>query len=180
MKIYISVLLLLFSLTACKKTKEARIEINKQETAANRIEGKMYSFDFPEDWSITDNEVMDEGVSYLSIEKKGFDSSGLMSIVSFDKLMDLDELINLNVQEFQDNPLISSLNFESIVENKFNDIDSRSSNFKFSAIGIEHKGTIYGFNSKSSSYVILRQEAREDKKANAQGFKTIENSFSVN
>jgi len=133
----------------------------------------------PEDWNITDGEKIEEGIFYLAVEKKGLDASGLITIVSFEKLIDLDESITTNIEQLQDNPVLNNLSFDAIVDSQYHTITSRSSHFNFKTMGMKHEGMIYAFSSENNSVVILKQEAVEDRKENAEGFDTIKNSFKI-
>ena len=115
----------------------------------------------------------------MSVEKNGLDSSGLMTIISFEELIDLDESILMNIEQLQDNPVVNNLNFDATIDSEFNSIKSRSANFNFITMGIKREGVIYGFSSKNNSVVILKQEALEDKNENIEGFETIQNSFEI-
>ena len=164
---------------SCKNNDNYNVAVNKNEIPENRLESNLFSFNYPEDWSVTDSEEIEEGIYYVSVEKNGFDSSGLMTIVSFEELIDLDESIVFNIEQLKDNPVINNLNFDEIRDSEFNAIKSRSSNFDFKTMGIKHDGIIYAFSSKNNSFVILKQEALEDRKENVEGFNTITNSFEI-
>ncbi|WP_157717161.1 PsbP-related protein [Formosa sp. Hel1_31_208] len=167
------------ALTACKNNSKSKSESTTSETLENRFEGKGYTFDYPKDWNITDDEPIDEGVHFVSVEKNGFDSSGLFTLVVFEYLVELDDVIKVNMEELQNNSFVETLTFESIVDSQFGNLDARSIGFKLSTMGIKHKGTIYAFEAKNQSFVIIRQGALEDTTKNAEGFDTIENSFSI-
>jgi len=42
----------------------------------------------PEGWYISEEEEFEEGAFYLSVEKDGFDSSGIITITRFDDYID--------------------------------------------------------------------------------------------
>ena len=175
----ILIISLLFLISSCKENLKYKAELNSHKIQDNRFESKVVSFNFPEDWSITDNEEIEEGIYYVAVEKNGLDSSGLMTIVSFEELIDLDGSITMNIEELQNNPMLNNLSFESIKNSKFNGIAARSTSFSFKTMGIKHEGLVYAFSSKNNSVVILSQEALEDKKENSHGFDMIERSFEI-
>ncbi|MEM5567125.1 hypothetical protein WNY78_18555 [Psychroserpens sp. AS72] len=181
MKKQLLIVSLLFSLItiSCKKNKNYKVDFNNDEAPENRFESKIFSFNYSEEWNITDSEELEECIYYVSVEKNGFDSSGLMTIISFEELIDLDEYIMLNIEQLQDNPVINNLNYDTIKDSEFNSIKSRSSNFDFKTMGIKHDGIIYAISNEKNSVVILRQEALEDRKENLEGFDTIKNSFVI-
>jgi len=170
---------LLFLMGICKENQTYKAEANIYDLLENRFESTVFSFDVPADWSITDKEQIDEGIYYLAVEKNGFDSSGLMTIVSFEYLIDLDESIRINIEQLQNNPMAGNLNFGSIRDAQFNGIAARSASFNFNTMGVKHEGLVYAFSSKKNSIVILLQEALEDKNENSNGFDTIERSFKI-
>ena len=65
--------------------------------------------------------------------------------------------------------------FESIQDNQFNSIDSRSAYFTFGLLGLKHDGTIHALYSNDNTYLIMKQGALEDKSINDKGFDIIEN-----
>jgi hypothetical protein len=163
----------------CKNNESNKIEVNNNEISNNRFENNVFSFNFSDDWKITDTEKIEEGVYYMAVEKNGFDSSGLMTIVSFEELIDLDESIILNIEELQSNVVLRNFKFEPIKNDQFNGIASRSARFVFNTLGIKHEGFVCAFSSDNNSVVIIKQEALEDKKINQEGFETIEKSFEI-
>ena len=66
------------------------------------------TFIVPEDWKITDEEKFDDGSYYLSIDKNGFDSSGVLIITSYNNSIDLDELIYFQKEEIQNNVIFKN------------------------------------------------------------------------
>ena len=167
------------TIISCKEKPNYKVEINNDEVPENRFENNVFSFNYSEDWNITDSEEIEDGIYYVSVEKNGLDSSGLMTIISFEELIDLDESILMNIEQLQDNPVVNNLNFDATIDSEFNSIKSRSANFNFITMGIKREGVIYGFSSKNNSVVILKQEALEDKNENIEGFETIQNSFEI-
>ncbi|MFC4632342.1 hypothetical protein ACFO3O_00370 [Dokdonia ponticola] len=181
MKKQLLILSLLFFLItiSCKENENNKVEINNKEVSEKRFENTVFSFTYPEDWNITDGEAIEEGIFYLSVEKKGLDASGLITIVSYEELIDLDESILMNIEQLQDNPVLNDFSFDEIVDSQYNTVSSRSSQFNFKTMGMKHEGMIYAFSSPTNSVVILKQEAVEDRKENAEGFDTIKNSFKI-
>ena len=187
MKRQLLILSLILLVISCKKSEKHNEKHNEKyiaqvyntEVSEKRFESDVFSFNYPDDWSITDSEEIEEGIFYMAIEKKGFDSSGLMTIVSFEELIDLDGSIEMNIEELQSNTILKNLKFDAIKDSKFNGNTSRSSNFEFKTFGIKHEGSIYAFSNENNSIVILKQEALEDRKANKNGFDIIENSFEL-
>ncbi|MEO9953694.1 PsbP-related protein [Nonlabens sp.] len=180
MKISLTLLLAFLLLTSCKNTTDTNINIGDDSSVSkNKHQGNGFSFSYPTDWNVTDDELIEEGLHYMAVEKKGINSSGLMTVVSFDYTMDQDLMIDMNIEELKLNSFINNLNFAPIEDDVFSTIKSRSSSFEFSTMGLKHQGKIIAFTSEGSSYVLLTQEALEDHQVNLQGFRIIENSFSI-
>ncbi len=179
-------LLCFLIILSCKKNENHTLEINNKETPknskevpGNRFENNVYNFNYADDWSITDREEIEAGIYYVALEKNGMDASGLMTIISYEEVIDLDASIMMNIEELQNNSVVNNLNYDPLQDSTFNSIKSRSSNFTFKTMEIEHDGIIYAFSSTTNSVVIFKQEALEDKKENIEGFDTIENSFEI-
>jgi hypothetical protein len=170
---------LLLIITISKENINFKAESEDLKILVKQFENNVYSFNIPEDWSLTDSEKIDDGIYYISVEKNGIDSSGLMTIVSFEFLVDLDELINVNIEELQNNSTLNEFNFDSIHDSKFNNISARSTRYNFKTMGINHVGLVYALSSKNNTVVILLQEALEDKKENSNGFDSMEGSFKI-
>lgn len=183
-QVLMSVILFFLIITGCKNKENysedpKSTETKSSETSKTKFENNVLAFNYPKDWTITDSETIEKGIHYLAIEKEGLNSSGIMTIISFEDLIDLDDSIMMNIEELQNNSLIQNLNFDTIKDSQFNTITSRALHFDFSTIGIKQEGMIYAFSNTSNSVVILKQEALEDIKENSDGFNTIENSFKI-
>jgi len=171
MKNKIILIVFLSVLITCKKSTE--------KNTTTKIEKNGFSITCPADWEISDDEKFDEGGYYLSIEKNGFDSSGLFTLSVIEDSLDLDYSIQFNIEELQSNLVYRNSTFEEITNNKFNSINTRSSSFKFGLVGIKHEGIIHAFYGKNKTYIVLKQEALEDKNDNLNGFNLIESSFLI-
>ena len=67
------------------------ITFSCKESIETKFEKDGVSLTCPQGWKITDQENFDDEGYYLSIEKDGFDSSGLFSITWVNINLDLDE-----------------------------------------------------------------------------------------
>ncbi|WP_353777688.1 hypothetical protein [Winogradskyella sp. 3972H.M.0a.05] len=176
MKKLLVLFITLSSLTACKQSTSSKVDAKTD----NSVDRNSFAFSCPADWKVTDDEgSIADGYHYLAVEKKGFDSSGLVTISSFNDIVELDDIININIEELFSNSLFDNFNANPITDSSFNTMTSRSSTFNFSALGVKHEGTIYAFSSEDKTYAIILQGAVEDKASNQEGFEKIENSFST-
>ncbi len=152
---------------------------NKKEDKGvpSTVERKDFAFSLPSDWKVTEEEMIDEGAFYMSVEKKGMDSSGLITITAFDYEVDLPALIELNLEELQSNSLFGKFTYGDIAADTFNTIPAQSSTYNFRIIGLDHEGEIIVFTSQEKTYSILKQGAIEDREDNKDGFRIIEEGF---
>ncbi|MDG5492560.1 hypothetical protein [Psychroserpens sp. SPM9] len=175
MKKIILLILVACSLTACNQFVKSSAESTKEL----HFKRDNFEFNYLDSWEVTDNETINEDVFYMALEKNGFDASGLVTITSFGYEIDLDEMIHMNIDEFQNNSFIKNFKYDNIENNQFNTTSSRAANFRFSTLGLRHNGIIHAFYKNGQSFVIIKQEASEDSKKNQNGFNIIETSFSI-
>ncbi|MBC7773921.1 MAG: hypothetical protein H7246_00675 [Phycisphaerae bacterium] len=150
-----------------------------QESPETKFEKNGISFTSPTGWKITDDENLDNQGYYLSIEKDGLNSSGLLIITWINDSLDLNEWLEKFIDKLENNIIYknSNLTFETPASSEFNTIRSLSVSFDFNISGVKHEGIIHVFYGKDKTIAILKQEAIEDKKKNISGFDTIEQSF---
>ena len=137
------------------------------------------SFTCPSDWSVTKQEDLDGTGYYLSVEKRGLNASGLLTITWINVVTDSHDYLETIQEEFKNQKLLNDLEFQSARDNSFNGIQSISSDFKFSTLGLKFRGVIHIFIKGENTYSIVKQEAIEDISKNKKGFKLIETTFKV-
>ena len=137
------------------------------------------SFTYPEGWSITDSDSLDGAGFYLSLEKSGYDASGLLTITWINGMLDADDYLNIIKDEFKSQEVLDGLDFEMAGEGAFNNKKSLSCEFNFETLGLKHRGIVHVFLEGNKTYSIIRQEALEDSVENKQGFDAIETSFKL-
>ena len=142
-------------------------------------ENDYFSFNYSSDWKISDNEDMGDGVYYVSVEKKGLDDSGLVTIMSYNQMLDLDDLIQFDLDDLKNNESLKKFKNQEFKNSIYNKNDTRSSTYTFEVYGLKFKGIIHAFSSENNTVIIANQEAEEDSKKNASGFKVIEESFQL-
>lgn len=69
------------------------------ESKPAKFERDGFSITSPTGWGITDEENIDDLGYYLSIEKDGFDSSGIITITWVNGEMDLNEWVDIYNEE---------------------------------------------------------------------------------
>lgn len=169
MKNYFIPILILFSYNSCQETPQAEFEKDG------------ISLTSPKGWKITDEENLDDQGYYLSIEKDGPNSSGLITLSWVNGEIDLDKWKSIYKNELKSNIIYrnSNLRFAKENQDKFNDINTTSVVFTVSIFGLKHEGIIHFFYESDKTFALLKQEAFEDKIKNKNGFEFIEHSFKI-
>lgn len=169
MKNFLILILILFACNSCQETPQTKFEMDG------------VSLTIPKGWKITDEENLDDQGYYLSIEKDGLNSSGLITLSWINGELDLNEWINIHKDEMKNNIIYknSNLIFGDEIKNKFNDLNTTSLEFTASLLGLKHEGIINFFYEKEKTFSLLMQEAIEDKVKNKTGFELIERSLKI-
>ncbi len=167
---YILMVLILSVFISCNESPEVKFERDG------------ISLICPKGWNIADEENIDDEGYYISIEKDGFSSSGIITITWVNDNKDLYSYLDAFKENLKSNIIYknSNLSFEPVIENEFNSMSSISSTYKVSIIGMEHEGIIHIFYKNDKTIAVLKQEAVEDKIKNKTGFEIIERSFTSN
>ena len=135
----------------------------------------------PLGWAITDNEDNGVGGYYVSVEKDGWDSSGLMSISWINENVDLDSWFIACREDFVSEYQMLGSDFDRDMSRahpvQFGRYSGLISEFTSSFFGVDHEGTLFCFQAGGKAFFILRQEALEDHYENTNGFRIIESSF---
>jgi hypothetical protein len=147
--------------------------VQSQKTFENTV----YTIDIPEGWRLADRERLEEGVDFISIEKRGFDSSGMLTLLSSDFELDLDYGIGMNIEEIKDQILFQNVRSYGIQNDSFGSYAARSARYTLSVLGLQHAGMVYGIQENGHSVFILKQEATEDFQVNESGFEELIKSF---
>jgi hypothetical protein len=137
------------------------------------------SFSYAPGWSITEQEDYGKKGYYLSVEKDGFNESGLMTVSWINGVLEPVEYLETLKMEYEKQKVLKGLEFAPTRKSTFNGIESISCDFKFTTLGVDHKGTIYLFVKCEKTYSIIRQEALSDISKNRKGFDLLVATFKV-
>lgn len=145
---------------------------------------KDIEFTCPEGWKMTSYQVYGDIISYIALEKRGLNASGLVSFTwtDYDEYDDnLDDAIEQYKTEYQSNFILknSKLKFSATQDAKYNNIPSRVAPYTLSILGNGSSGEVIAFHHKGKTVVVLRQTADEDYELNKEGYKVLEDSFTV-
>lgn len=139
------------------------------------------SFSIPADWHITDKEYDPEGIYYLSLEKKGLDESGIVTINWFDYQIGREFMLDVFREQMESEKIyqLSKIKFGETFESAYNGYESLQLDYTCSILGVDHSGSLIAFETDSTSVGLMIQEADEDNADNEPGFKTIQSSLKV-
>lgn len=137
------------------------------------------SFTYPSGWSIIEQEDIDGEGYYLSVEKSGFNSSGILCMTWIYNIIDPYEYLEIIKDEYRSNKIFKNLKYSSTRNNIFNEFQSISSDFEFNNFGLQHRGVIHIFVNDGITYSVVKQEALEDISKNKKGFEFIESTFKI-
>ena len=136
------------------------------------------SFNCPSGWVVKETE--DYGTAkYISIEKKGINSSGLVTMSFTEEEYELDEYLQLFQESFLEQKVLKNLVFQKANEAYYGKYKGIVSTFTFETMSIKHEGKIYVFHENVITMCIVHQEALEDHNKNLRGFETIKESFNL-
>ncbi len=169
MKTLIGLLIVLFFVTSsCGAPKK-----NWKHTKDN------VSFMVPGDWKISEKDNLDDGGYYLSIEKDGLESSGLYILSWVNRHLDSLYYLGQFQQGFKDRKELENLEFGAVRNTDYNGIPAISSDYSFSMLNEESRGTIYIFSKLNRTYSVTEQGTVEDVSENQTGFELIESTFKI-
>ena len=137
------------------------------------------SFTYPSGWNIEEQNDIDGAGYYLSVNKSGFNTSGVLTLTWIERKLDEDTYLEIIQEGFNEEEVLSDLEFQSAKEDDFNGIPALSCNYTFNTLGIEHQGIVYVFLKGERTYSVIEQEAVYDVSKNKEGFDTIESTFKL-
>jgi len=154
--------------------------ISCQNSAPTVFNKNGVSFSYPSDWAISDEEAFDAGY-YVSIDRDGFSSSGLVTLTWVDQILDLNDHLEFYKNEFRENAIYknSDLTFNEKKETEFNGIPALAVSYTVTILTVKHEGKMYAFNDDNRTYLVVKQGATDDRAQNESGFKSIEETFSL-
>jgi hypothetical protein len=137
------------------------------------------SFTVPDGWKITEQEDLDGKGYYLSCEKDGANSSGLVTISWVNDSTDLKELATTYGNAVKENFILKSANpkMSPVVSRTFNGHPATGMDYTMKMATIPHEGHIYCFYGNGKTITVMVQEAVEDKAANKPGIAQITSSL---
>ena len=168
MKKITAIAVVLLFCVACSKTASPPSNFNKRGV----------SFSVPAGWRVTD-EDLEGGGNYISVEKDGFDSSGLITMMWIPGELDLEEGDEIHKEELRASPLLknSKPKFSPIQSSDFRGNQAMTATYTMSILGVAHTGQVWSFNKDDYYYLFVKQEADEDHAENKAGFEAVVESI---
>lgn len=139
------------------------------------------SFTCPAGWSVTEEEDLGGGY-YMSIEKEGYNESGLVTITWVDTEnvnLSAEEYMAMNVAGLQSNGAVNKMSVSDIPGARYGDYDALGKLYTMSVLTMPHTGEMYVIERDDRVICIVRQSADEDSDKNEKGFTIIEESFTI-
>lgn len=165
MKKFLSSCLLLI-LLACSGSKETPADVYD------------LSFTCPAGWTVSEQE--DYGDSkYLSIEKKGFTSSGIVMITYANEEFELTDYLDIHKESYKEQKIFSNIAFNKVKDAPYGQYEGITTDYKVSVMSVAHVGRMYVFHANGKTICVTEQEAVEDSTKNKAGFNKIRETFSA-
>ena len=137
------------------------------------------SFTCPSGWEIDEATELEVGWYYICVEKLGFNSSGIITIVMVEDEMDLNDFLADFQESIDSQSVLSQLDMSRTTEGIYGQYAGISAHYKANVMSLPHEGRMYVFSTNGKTVYVNEQEAVEDKKENATGFEIIRESLKI-
>jgi hypothetical protein len=137
------------------------------------------SFNIPAGWKITEQEDIEGKGYYLSCEKDGENSSGLVTITWVNDSTDLKATAVAYGNALKENFKLKKADTKltPAVKRTFNGRSAMGMDYTLMLSNILHEGHIYCFYGNEKTITVMVQEAVEDKAVNKSGIQEILSSL---
>jgi hypothetical protein len=144
-----------------------------------RFDKSGVSFNVPEGWKITEEEDLEGKGYYLSCEKEGANSSGLVTVSWVNDITDLTETAGQYAAAVKENFILKKAEpkLKPVASTSFNGMTAASIDYTLVMETVPHEGHIYCFHGKGKTITVMVQEAVEDKAVNKAGIQEITRSL---
>ncbi len=148
------------------------------ENTDKHFELQGVSFNYPDDWRITEQEKLEDNGYYLAVEKKGWNTSGIVALTWIDEA-DEEACLQVFQESLKRQLFFKKVEFSPARKTTFNKKSAIVSDFTASVLGMKHRGSVFILTSGEKTYALMKQEMLEDIEKNKAGFKLIETTFTV-
>lgn len=133
------------------------------------------SFEYPAGWATNAIELVDSTASTISCEKKGLNSSGLVSISWFNDSLSLREVQQVFRKQLRESVIYKTadITFGPEQAGRYGRYPGSVCHYRFELLSQPHLGTIHTFWNNGRTFAILSQQATEDTAANRPGLRRI-------
>ncbi len=135
------------------------------------------SFEYPDDWKVEKEELQQDLAYQINCEKKGSNSSEIISITWLNMEMEPREMIQNTIEGMKEVPTHKNSNIKPIFTTVFKGYDAVKADFDLVLFGEKYYGRVISFNSNDKTILILKQTDNLDKLDSE--FKIVENSLEI-
>ncbi|MDL2320335.1 hypothetical protein LJC45_04300 [Alistipes sp. OttesenSCG-928-B03] len=136
------------------------------------------SFTCPADWEITD-ENNDFDCFYTTIEKQGTAGNGMVTVTWIFDDIDQEDYINMYIEWLKETEGLTKLVITHIPDASFGKYESIALRYTMNFMSIPYHGEVHTFKTGGKAIIINTQGRVKYTAENAEGFRIIEESFSV-
>ena len=137
------------------------------------------SFTCPSGWKIDEVSELEDGCYYVCVEKSGLNSSGIVTIVTMDEGIELEEYLSIFQGELMSQPIYAQLNMGNVFKGNYGEYEALCAYYTANVLSLPFEGRMHAFAANGKAVCITEQEAVEDKSKNAAGFETIRESLKI-
>jgi uncharacterized RDD family membrane protein YckC len=135
------------------------------------------SFEYQDNWKVEKEELQQDLAYQINCEKKGINSSEIISITWLNMEMKPSEMIQNTIEGMTELPTHKYSNVKTIYTTVYKGYDAVKSEFDLILFRNKYFGVIISFNSNGKTILILKQ-ADNINKLDSE-FKTVENSLKI-
>lgn len=135
------------------------------------------SFEYPDNWKVEKEELQQDLAYQINCEKKGINSSEIISITWLNMEMEPREMIQNTIEGMKEEPTYINSNVKPIYTTVYKGYNAVKSDFDLILFGEKYYGRIISFNSNGKIILIIKQTDDIDKLDSE--FKIVENSLRI-
>lgn len=148
----------------------------------NNIQNLQFSYqgisiEYPDNWKVEKEEVQQDLVYQINCEKKGINSSEVISITWLNMEIEPREMIQNTIEGMKEEPTYKNSNIKPIYTTAYKGYDAVKYDFDFVLFREKYFGRIISFNSNGKTILILKQTNNINKLDSE--FKTVEDSLKI-
>ncbi len=163
------------------------VDINANGYPSNGSEDKVnnipfsyagISFEYPDNWKVEKEELQEDLAYQINCEKKGINSSEIISITWLNMEMEPREVIKNTIEGMKKKPTHKNSNTKPIFKSVYNGFNAFKLDFDLVLFGEKIFGRIISFNTNGKTILILKQTDNRIDKLDSE-FKIVESSLKI-